>query len=141
MTDNGWWQRRLSRRRRRAGGAAAAAGAVLLAACTDNGGGPSPGETPSHEEEGPVKRGGTLRLPQGAPFPSMNPFLPGLSSLAQGLFLGYTVFDHLWFVPTDTGTRELFLATSVEQPDELTIVAQMGDAVFHDKPPANGRQG
>ena len=139
MKDRAWWDRRLSRRRLLAGGASAAA-ATLLAACAGGDGGPTANETPAGGDEGPVKRGGIFRLPQGDPWPSMNPFLPGLSSLIQGLYLGYTVFDHLWFVPTDTGIRELFLATSVEQPDDLTIIAQMGEAVFHDKPPVNGRK-
>jgi peptide/nickel transport system substrate-binding protein len=58
----------------------------------------------------------------------------------QDLFLGFTVFDHMWYVPTDTGTTELFLATSVEQPDPLTIIAKLGDATFHDKAPVNGRK-
>ncbi len=139
MKDSAWWNRRLSRRRMLAGGASAAA--ALLAACAgEEEGGPPPAETPVEGQEGPVKRGGIMRLPQPGAFPSMNPFLPGLASLAQGLFLGYTVFDHLWFTPTDTGIRELFLATSVEQPDDVTIIAEIGEAYFHDKPPANGRQ-
>ncbi|HWS46276.1 MAG TPA: ABC transporter substrate-binding protein, partial [Acidimicrobiia bacterium] len=87
----------------------------------------------------PTHLGGILNQQQATPLPSMNPFGPSILSLAQGLFLGFTVFDHMWYVPTDTGVRELFLATSVEQPDPLTIICKIGDAVFHDKPPVNGR--
>ena len=46
----------------------------------------------------------------------------------------------MWYVPTDTGVRELFLATQVEQPDPLTVIATIGDATFHDKAPVNGRK-
>jgi hypothetical protein len=69
----------------------------------------------------PEQSGGILRVRQNPAMPSMNVFAPGIFALAQQLFLGYTAFDHLWFVPTDTGERELFLAAAVEQPDELTI--------------------
>ena len=70
----------------------------------------------------------------------MNVFGPGILVLAQGLTLGFTVFDHLWYVPTDTGVRENFLATKVEQPDPLTVIAEIGDATFHNKLPVNGRK-
>jgi peptide/nickel transport system substrate-binding protein len=49
------------------------------------------------------------------------------------------VFDHLWWWRPDTGETVPFLATRIEQPDQLHIVCTMGDAVFHDKPPVNGR--
>jgi peptide/nickel transport system substrate-binding protein len=35
---------------------------------------------------------------------------------------------------------ELFLATKVEQPDDLTVIANIGEATFHNKAPVNGRQ-
>ncbi len=63
----------------------------------------------------------------------MNPFGPSILSLYQGLFLGFTIFDHMWYVPTDTGRTELFLATKLEQPDPLTIIATIGDATFHEQ--------
>ena len=87
----------------------------------------------------PTHLGGILNEQQSSPLPSMDPFGPSILALAQGLFLGFTVYDHMWYVPTDTGVRDLFLATSVEQPDPLTIICKIGDAVFHDKPPVNGR--
>ena len=46
----------------------------------------------------------------------------------------------MWYAPTDTGVRELFLATQVEQPEPLTVIATLGDATFHDRPPVNGRK-
>jgi peptide/nickel transport system substrate-binding protein len=72
----------------------------------------------------------------------MNVFGPGIFPLAQGLTLGFTIFDHLFYVPTDTGITELFLATNVEQVDDQGIetIVTIGDATFHDKAPANGRK-
>jgi ABC-type transport system substrate-binding protein len=87
----------------------------------------------------PTHLGGILRTQQGTPLPSMNPFGPSILALAQGLVLGFTVYDHMWYVPTDTGEIELFLAKAVEQPDDKTITATIGDATFHDKPPVSGR--
>jgi peptide/nickel transport system substrate-binding protein len=87
----------------------------------------------------PEQRNGILRTRAANALPSMNPFGPGIFALAQQLVLGFTVFDHMWYVPTDTGEMELFLATAVEQPDDLTVIATLGDATFHDKDPVNGR--
>jgi peptide/nickel transport system substrate-binding protein len=133
----------------------AAAGSAALAAMSlvgcsggddDNGGGGGGGNgndnTPTVNDgyqDGPGKPGGILRARQNPAYPNMNPFGPGIFALAQQLFLGFTVFDHLWYTPTDTGVRELFLATQVEQPDDLTVIATLGDATFHDKAPVNGR--
>lgn len=146
-----WAGRRISRRRALAGAAAAGAGlaAIGLVGCSggdDDGGGngqsPDPDNTRVNDgtQDGPGKPGGILRVRQNPALPSMNPFGPGIFALAQGLTLGFTVFDHMWYVPTDTGVRELFLATQVEQPDDTTVIATLGDAVFHNKPPADGRK-
>jgi ABC-type transport system substrate-binding protein len=70
----------------------------------------------------------------------MDVFGPGILVLAQGLTLGFTTYDHLWYVPTDTGVREDFLAVRVEQPDPQTVIAEIGEAYFHDKPPVGGRR-
>ena len=53
---------------------------------------------------------------------------------------GFTIFDHLFGVPLDTLEVELMLATSLETPDPLTVIFTIGEAFFHDKAPANGRQ-
>ncbi len=157
MSDKGsfqryWNARRITRRRVLAGGAAGAAalGAWTLVGCDGGGNGngkpgssltPPPDDAPEDGyQDGPGKPGGVLRLRQAGALPSMNVFGPGILILAQGLVLGYTVFDHLWYVPTDTGIRENFLATEVEQPDALTVIAKIGDATFHEKEPANGRK-
>lgn len=147
-----WQQKRISRRRVLAGAAtgAAAIGAISLVGCGDsgnggNGGGggsrtPSSGVINDGYQDGPGKPGGVLKTRQATALPSMNPFGPGIFALAQQLTLGFTVFDHMWYVPTDTGEVELFLATALEQPDDLTVIATIGDATFHDKPPVNGRK-
>ncbi|HXK34347.1 MAG TPA: ABC transporter substrate-binding protein [Dehalococcoidia bacterium] len=145
-----WQRKRLSRRRVLAGAAtgAAALGAISLVGCGDSGNGttggrtrtPSSGAINDGYQDGPGKPGGVLKTRQDTALPSMNPFGPGIFALAQQLTLGFTVFDHLWYVPTDTGELELFLATNVEQPDDLTVIATIGDATFHDKPPVDGRK-
>lgn len=144
-----WTSRRVSRRTALRGAAvgSAALGAWALTGCSSGGNGNGAGVgdgsvvqdgyqdgTPTAEQ-----RGGILRVRQNPAMPSMNVFAPGIFALAQQLFLGFTAFDHLWYVPTDTGVRELFLATAIEQPDELTVIATIGDATFHDKAPIGGR--
>ena len=145
-----WTGRRLSRRKvlvTAATGSAAIA-AIGLVGCSsdsdDNGGnGSSNGSsTPTVNDgyqDGPAQPGGILRVRQNPALPNMNVFGPGIFSLAQQLYLGFTVYDHLWYTPTDTGVRELFLATGIEQPDDLTVIATMGEANFHPMDPANGR--
>ncbi|HEX5479815.1 MAG TPA: ABC transporter substrate-binding protein [Dehalococcoidia bacterium] len=148
-----WLNDRISRRRMlggvAVGGAAvAAAGLVGCSGKTSNpttstpgaGGAPTPAHVLDGTQDGPPTHlGGILRTQQATPLPSMNPFGPSILALAQGLTLGFTVFDHMWYVPTDTGEVELFLATKLEQPDPLTVIATIGDATFHDKAPVNGR--
>ena len=146
-----WQSQRLSRRRLLGGAAVGAAGvaAIGLVGCSSSSkkGGTSsntPVSVPTAivqdgTQDGPGVPGGTLRVRQTTPLPSMNPFGPSIFALAQGLYLGFTVFDHMWYVPTDTGVTQLFLATKLEQPDPLTVIATIGDATFHDKPPVGGR--
>lgn len=146
-----WGRQRVTRRRMMAGTVAggAALGAIALVGCKSdsknggNGGGNTvvPPTTTVNDgyQDGPGQPGGILRVRQATGLPSMNVFGPGIFALAQGLTLGFTTFDHLWYVPTDTGTTELFLATNLEQVDAQTLIATMGEATFHDKAPANGR--
>ena len=144
-----WTSRRIGRRK--ALGGAVAGGAALAAmgivGCSGGGkkGGssavPTPGGGPQDgTQDGTGKPGGILRVRQATPLPSMNPFGAGIFALAQGLTLGFTVFDHMWYVPTDTGKMELFLASKVEQPDDTTLIVTLGDATFHNKAPVNGRK-
>jgi ABC-type transport system substrate-binding protein len=139
---------RITRRRALAGAAVGGAviGAWTLVGCSSgdskDDGTATPGEDDNPQDgtqDGPAKPGGILRVRQAGALPSMNVFGPGILVLAQGLTLGFTVFDHLWYVPTDTGVRENFLATKVEQPDATTVIATIGDATFHNKAPVNGR--
>lgn len=152
MSDNEsglrYWTNRRVTRRRALGTAAVGAGALAaigLVGCAggdgNGGGNGDPTALPAQDgtQDGPGKPGGILRVRQANELPSMNPFGAGIFALAQGLTLGFTVFDHMWYVPTDTGEVIPFLATDIEQPDDLTVIATLGDAVFHDKEPANGR--
>lgn len=147
-----WQSQRVSRRKVIAGAAVggAAAGAIAIVGCggsSKNGtvaGSPTAGsgsKVTDGTQDGPAKPGGILNIRQFVPvLPSMKVFGPSILALAQGLYLGFTVYDHMWYTPTDTGVRELFLATQVEQPEPLTVIATLGDATFHDKPPVSGRK-
>ena len=145
-----WQSQRLTRRRLLGTAAAGAVGvaAIGIVGCSSKKSGtntPVSATAPVSKindgtQDGVGKPGGTLRVRQTTPLPSMKPFGPSIFALAQGLYLGFTVFDHMWYVPTDTGVTELFLATKLEQPDPLTVIATLGDAVFHDKNPVNGRK-
>ncbi len=144
-----WGRQRVTRRRVLASSVAgtAALGAFALVGCkSDNkGNGDGAGGSSSTPvindgyQDGAGKPGGILRVRQGGALPSMNVFGPGIFALAQGLTLGFTTFDHMWYVPTDTGKTELFLATKLEQPDATTVIATLGEATFQDKDPVNGR--
>ncbi len=146
-----WKSQRVSRRKVIVGAAVggAAVGAIAIVGCSDGSRkstvavsltAGSGSNVTDGTQDGPAKPGGILNIRQGFPLPSMKVFGPSILALAQGLYLGFTTYDHLWYTPTDTGVRELFLATQVEQPDPLTVIATLGDAVFHDKPPVNGRK-
>jgi peptide/nickel transport system substrate-binding protein len=134
-------QQRITRRRLLGGAAVTAAGAAAfgLAGCDDEGGGEPSGGTPgTAQAEGTPIPGGILHSQQAVAYPNFSPF-GALAALTQGLFVGFTFYDHLWYVPTDTGTTEPFLASEIEQVDALQVNVTMGDATFHDKPPINGR--
>jgi peptide/nickel transport system substrate-binding protein len=146
-----WGRQRVTRRSVLAGTVAGGAtiGAIALVGCssakkTTTTGSPtsvlSSDKPQDGSQDGPGKPGGVLNIRQGGALPSMKVFGPSILALAQGLYLGFTSYDHMWYVPTDTGVTELFLATAVQQPDTTTVIATIGDAVFHDKPPVNGRK-
>jgi ABC-type transport system substrate-binding protein len=132
-------QQRLSRRRAiAAGGATLGAAGLILAGCTDGGGGgtftretPDPNETPTP--------GGILRQRQTNVFPSLSPFGP--TALISTLVFGFTTYDHLWYVPIDTGDLELMLASEIEpvDPEGTQVNVTLHPAVFHDKSPVDGR--
>lgn len=168
MERENYWTRRIARRRMLGGSVAAGAGITgwVLAGCGDddstkstptssggNGtstagtpaagsptaakaaGTPASVNAPSGPEAANIPKDGTLRLRQLAPWASLNPY----KGLDSGLTFGFTVFDHLWYTPLDTGIRENFLATTIEQPDPLHINVKIGPSVFHNKAPINGR--
>lgn len=152
MDRDNYWNRRLRRRRLLGGAGTAALGATTwaLAGCgdddDDSGGGkttpttagvlPGTATAPTPTTAGEVvKKDGTLKSRQNAIFASINPY----SGLDSGLLWGFTLFDHLWYTPLDTGVRENFLAASIEQQDSMHFTVKLQNSVFHDKAPANGR--
>ena len=109
-----WTTQRLTRRRML--GATVAGGAALtalgLVGCDsggddDNGGngGQRTGRRSSTTARRTARRSPAAFCAFGRTraLPSMNLFGPGIFALAQQLTLGFTVFDHLWYTPTDTG--------------------------------------
>ncbi len=154
MTTDNYWTRRIDRRRVLAGTGSAAigVGAFALTGCgddDDNGGssgkatptqagvqiGTASAQTPTAVAEN-VKKDGTFRARQSAIYASINPY----KGLDSGLLWGFYIYDHLWYTPLDTGIRENFLATSIEQPDPLHFTVKIGESFFHDKAPINGRK-
>ncbi len=130
-------RQRISRRRllQATGVSALGAAGVALAGC----GSGSPAGTATPFAEGTPQPGGILHLRQTNGYPNFNPFGPGINALIQGLFVGFALYDHLWYVPTDTGEVIPFLADEIETIDAQTIRVTMKDSVFHDKPPVDGR--
>ena len=65
-----------------------------------------------------------------------------LTALASTLVFGFWTYDHLWYVPIDTGENELQLASNLEiiDPEGLQVNATIQEAFFHNKAPVNGRQ-
>lgn len=92
--------------------------------------------TATPASQGAVKKDGILAARQNAIFASINPW----KGLDSGLTWGFTVFDHLFYTPLDTLKPELFLATAYEQPEPTRIIFHLGEAVFQNKPPVNGRK-
>ncbi len=157
MERDNYWTRRIARRRLLTGSAATAlgAGAWALAGCgddddddDDNGGASTATATTSGVQPGTqtaptatpagevIKKDGINKSRQSAIFATINPY----GGLDSGLLWGFTVFDHLWYTPLDTGIRENFLATSIEQQDATHFTVVIGESFFHDKAPANGRK-
>lgn len=152
MGRDNYWTRRITRRRALATGAAGATGlaALALAGCgdddddDDDGGsqpttsGVQPGTatapTPTPKSE-TIKRDGVYNVRQTAPFASINPW----KGLDSGLTWAFYIYDHLFYTPLDTLKPELFLATSIEQPEPTKIIFKLGEGKFHNKAPANGR--
>ncbi|MGE3073266.1 MAG: ABC transporter substrate-binding protein [Dehalococcoidia bacterium] len=154
MERDNYWTRRIARRRMLGGAGTVALGASAwaLAGCGDDdddddgggiptattGAGVNPGtETPPTPTAAGevINKDGTYNARQGAIFASINPY----SGLDSGLTWGFTIFDHLWYTPLDTGIRENFLASSIEQQDGTHFTVKLQDSVFHDKAPINGR--
>ncbi len=153
MALDHYWTRKIARRRMLAGSGTAAlgVGALALAGCGDDDSGGSAGEKPTPTYVGVkpgtataptatpasqnIQTGGVYHARQGAIWASLNPY----KGLDSGLTHGFYMFDHLWYTPLDTGIRENFLASSIEQQDPQHFTVKIQEAFFHNKPPASGR--
>ena len=153
MTAENYWTRRIDRRRVLAGTGTAAIGigAFALTGCGDDDStsgsgkatptqagvqvGTATAATPTTAAQ-VIKKDGIYHARQGGIWASINPY----KGLDSGLTHGFLMFDHLWYTPLDTGIRENFLATSIEQQDPLHFTVKIGEAFFHNKPPVNGRK-
>ncbi len=151
MARDNYWSKRVDRRRILAGGATTAlgVGALALTGCGDDDDSKpaSPGKTPQGVAPGTasaatatpakaVSRDGTIKYRQNAIWASINPY----KGLDSGLTHGFLAYDLLWYTPLDTGIRENFLATSIEQADPLSFTVKIGPSTFHNKAPINGRE-
>ena len=152
MQRANYWTRPIPRRTLLSGSASAALGATAwaLTGCSDNDDAGSSNETPTSGGGRPgtataptpttagevVNKTGINKVRQSAIFATINPY----GGLDSGLTWGFTIFDHLWYTPLDTGVRENFLATNIEQQDATHFTVTIGESFFHDKAPANGRK-
>lgn len=126
-----WAARRVPRRRFLSGMAGTAAAAALWSC----GGSSSPTRARTPDDAGPPRHGGTLR--------SSIFYDPDNLDPAQGGF-GFIVFQRMYSYLHHVDGRTLEyvpdLATSYEQPDELTYIFKLRDDVrFADQPPVHGR--
>ena len=133
-------RQRITRRRllQASGGTAVGAGAIALVGCGDSGSSTN-GTGPTAVDEGEVTKDGILHGSHSQVLPTLNLF--GAAALGPNLAFGFAIYDHLFYVPLDTQVAEFLLATDVEQvdPEGLEYRITIGDSVFHDKPPVNGR--
>ncbi|MGE0541984.1 MAG: ABC transporter substrate-binding protein [Dehalococcoidia bacterium] len=130
----------------------AAGSAAFLAAC----GGDSDTQTGSQSsggsalstgataaaEEGTPKPGGQLREATITQAPHFSPYHPGADPSYVNFFRrewGY--YDRLWALKDikDADKLDLMLASSLEQPDDVTTIVKMPPSKFQNRAPANGR--
>jgi len=118
---------------------AAGAGAIAIGCGGSDDGTSTNGNGTAPADEGEITKDGILNISHSQVLPSLNLF--GAAALSPNLAFGFQVFDHLFYVPLDTQEVVYFLATDVEavDPEGLEYLITIGDSVFHDKPPVNGR--
>ncbi len=132
-------RQRITRRRmlQATGITAAGAGALALVGCGDSGTSTNGGATQT--DPGTITKDGVLHVSHSQVLPTLDMF--GAAALGPNLAFGFTVFDHLFYVPLDTQTVVNMLATDVEQidPEGLEYLITIGESKFHDIAPVNGR--
>ena len=153
MSMDSYWarvgRRRLGRRTVLATGAAAGAAAFLAACGGDGGNNQGTGGaqtavsgTAAAAQEGTPKPGGQLREATITQAPHFSPFHPGADPSYINFWRrewGY--YDTLWKLKDirESEKLDLLLATGLEQPDNVTVIAKMKPSKFQNRPPANGR--
>ena len=132
-------RQRITRRRMLQASGATAAGAGAIALAGYGGDGRNADAAGRAVAGGEVTLDGVLHTAHGQVLRDMNLF--GGAALAPNLAFGFTIFDHLFYVPLDTQVVQLMLATTVEQvdPEGLEYRITIGESFFHDVPPVNGR--
>ncbi|MGH2602157.1 MAG: hypothetical protein ACRDJ9_22565 [Dehalococcoidia bacterium] len=98
--------------------------------------------TAAAQQEGTPKPGGQLREATITQAPHFSPYHPGADpSFVNSWRRSYGYYDALWGFRDVNQPDRLHprLAASYEQPDETTVIAKLKDAVWHNRPPVNGR--
>jgi peptide/nickel transport system substrate-binding protein len=142
MNELSYWHKvlreRVTRRRALAGAGALTASAAFLAACggddDDDGGGTTTGSGSAPRGTGDPKPGGVFRTDMIAEDPAHYDLHQAASfGISEEFTLAYN--QMVKFSETELGIVEPDLASSWEQPDNLTITFKLVEANFHDGTP------
>ncbi|MGD9895331.1 MAG: ABC transporter substrate-binding protein, partial [Dehalococcoidia bacterium] len=130
---------------------AAVGAAAFLAACggdsdsePQTGSAPPPsGTTTAAAQQETPKPGGQLREATITQAPHFSPFHPGADPSYVNTFRrSWGYYDELWSLKSIKSSErlDLRLASSFEQPDDVTTIVKMQPSKFQNRAPANGRE-